>query len=168
MHHRSAIAGIQMQQHLGIAARAEPDPVAFEFGAQFGEIVDFAVIGYGEPAVGARHRLRGPARQIEDRQAPVPQRAAAVGAPPGAAAVGPASTHRLACPQQLAVSRRGSRRVICENAVYPAHRTRLSDASDQAWTDGAPRRLSCNMPYRSVGHNSRNRRPCRISAPGVH
>ena len=43
-----------------------------QFGAQFGEIVDLAIIGDGQRAIGAGHRLRA-AGDIDDRQTPMAQ-----------------------------------------------------------------------------------------------
>ena len=61
------------QQHFGVGMiRAEDLSGRFEFFAQFGEVVDFAVEDDGALAVGAPHRLR-PALQVEDAQTPVPE-----------------------------------------------------------------------------------------------
>src|SRR3546814_12207493 len=74
-----------------IAAGAETMAAILQFGAQFAEIVDFAVVGARDGFVVARHRLRA-ARDVDDRQAKM--READAGRGPFARPVGTAVLHR--------------------------------------------------------------------------
>ena len=47
---------VRVQDNFGIALRAKVMPALLEFSADFREIVDLAIVGYGEPALGMQHR----------------------------------------------------------------------------------------------------------------
>ncbi len=66
VHHRSAVARVEVQQRFGIGGRAEAHALGLEFGAQRPVIVDLAVEGDDDVAVGAGHRLGGAVGQVED------------------------------------------------------------------------------------------------------
>ena len=99
-----------VKQNLGIARGDEHRAQRLQLGAQLGEIVDLAIVGDGQRAVLARHRLRR-ARNVDDRQAPMPEPDPRRG--PHARAVGPAMRlrvgHRL---NPRGVDRLGGRGII--------------------------------------------------------
>ena len=121
VHHRGAVARVEVQKRLRIGGRAEARAGSLEFCAQRLVVVDLAVEGDDNIAVHTRHRLGCAIRQVEDRQPPMPKPAAPAGAPPDARPVGSAGAHRIAGRDQLDLVRRTRRRMVGEDAVYAAH-----------------------------------------------
>jgi hypothetical protein len=82
-----AVAAVELEDHLGVRARAQLHAAALEVLGQGLVVVDLAVEGERHRAVGAEERLVGLGAQIDDRQAgvaedgrPVPVQAIGVGA----------------------------------------------------------------------------------------
>ena len=79
-----------LQQHLGVGAGAEADPGVAQLGPQLAVVVDLAAEHEHQPVL--HERLVGRGRQVDDRQATVPEPHpfGVVGAGPGAGRVRPA------------------------------------------------------------------------------
>ena len=84
--------GVGVQNRLGIAFRAKLAAARDQLLAQLDVIEYFAIERDPQPSIGGRERLTA-AREVDDRQAPVPERGAAVVI--DAAIVRPAMAHRL-------------------------------------------------------------------------
>ena len=74
----AAFGLVQVQQDFGVGSGAEDVALGFELFAQFAVVVDFAVEGDDELAVGAVHGLRAALGEVDDGQAAVAQGDAAV------------------------------------------------------------------------------------------
>ena len=83
---------VGVEDHLRVGRRAEGVALGFELLAQLAEVVDLAVEAEPDAAVLVLHRLRALLGEIDDREAPVPERDAPLGEPLRALAVG--STRR--------------------------------------------------------------------------
>ena len=106
--HRRAAIGIELQQHLGVGFAVELVALGLQLRAQFAVVVDFAVEGDREPAVGALHGLGATLRQVDDRQPPMGKADTPVGTGPLAAAVGAARGHAIVHASEFdPVDRRG-------------------------------------------------------------
>ena len=119
--HRRAAVGVELQQHLGVGVGAEAVALGLELRLQLAVIVDLAVEGDGERAVGAVHRLRAALGQIDDREPPVGEADPPVGREPVAAAVGPARRHAGVHARELTPVDSGRDVEISEYAGYSAH-----------------------------------------------
>ena len=84
---------VGLQQHLGVAVREEPVAVLAQFAPQLLVVVDAAVPADGQPQLRVDHRLRACLGQIDDPQATVAERDAALR--PHASRVRTAWRHRL-------------------------------------------------------------------------
>ena len=106
-HGRAALL-VELQHHLGVGVGTEATALGFELGLELAVIVDLAVEGDGERAVGAVHRLRAALGKIDDGEPPVGEADPAVGRQPVAAAVGAARRHAgVHAPELGAIDRRG-------------------------------------------------------------
>ena len=65
---------IAVKQDLGVAGRAERMASRLQLPAQFDEVVNLAVEDQGDGTVDGAHRLVASRRQVENRQAPEPER----------------------------------------------------------------------------------------------
>ena len=70
---RRSVQPVELEQHLGVGARAQRDARVAQPGREIAEVVDLAVEHQHHLAVGAQHRLVGVGRQVDDRQAGVPE-----------------------------------------------------------------------------------------------
>ena len=87
----------RLDQHLGVRVAA-PRPLTeglLQRAAHLLEIVDFAVVGDHPAAIGGAHRLRAGLGEVDDRQASMAKRQAALRFHIGALAVRPAVGDRL-------------------------------------------------------------------------
>src|SRR5690606_26687888 len=75
----------------------EPVPGALELAPELVVVVDAAVEGDGEPELGVDHRLGRPLAQVDDLQAPVPERHRSLGPEPRP--VRPSVAHRRCHPR---------------------------------------------------------------------
>ena len=82
---RRALRFVEAQDDFGVAVRSKRDARVRARRAQLREVVDLAVVGDGEPAVGHRHRLMAGRRRIDDRQPGVRERRVTTRRLPGAA-----------------------------------------------------------------------------------
>ena len=87
---------VEVDDRLGVGARAEPVALGLEARAQLGVVVDLAVEGDPDRAVLVGHRLVPGRRQVDDRQPPVAEHHAPVGRLPQAGVVGAAVGHGVA------------------------------------------------------------------------
>lgn len=71
-----AVARQQLDQHFGIGGGAQINAARHKLAAQFGVVVDLAVIGQQIAAAGVAERLVGRRRGVDDRQPRVAQRVA--------------------------------------------------------------------------------------------
>ena len=71
-----------MQQDLGVGLASENVALCLETAAQFAIVVNLAVEGDDQLAVGADHRLGAGVGEIDDREPPVPEADAAIGDDP--------------------------------------------------------------------------------------
>jgi hypothetical protein len=62
---------VALQNHLGIRLRSETPAESLEVGTDGGEVEDLAVEGDPDRIAIQLHRLRGPIREVQDRQARV-------------------------------------------------------------------------------------------------
>ena len=109
---------ITVDEHLGVAARAEDVPARDQFVAQAEIIVNLSVEGDGDRAVLVVHGLRAVRREIDDRKPPVPERDRSLHEQ--AAAVRPAVRDDVGhAPQQFLV--RGPLPVAVQEAADAAH-----------------------------------------------
>src|SRR5690349_7834705 len=93
LHHFRAVLLVQMDQHFGVALRAEGVPAAHEHRAQLTIVVDLPVIGNNNSPVLVLHRLFG-ARQIYNAEARMAQHAATCGRRPRALSIRAAIAER--------------------------------------------------------------------------
>ncbi len=94
--HGRALTGIEGEDDLGVAVRAEAHAFAFQLPAQIGEVVDLAVEDDMESPVRRRHGLGACLREVEDGEAAAGERHAAIARRPGSGAVRTASRHGVA------------------------------------------------------------------------
>jgi hypothetical protein len=87
-----------MQQHFGVGVIGAPPVFAqrLELGSNIRMIVDLAVEDERDRPFVVHHRLRGVGREIDNRQAPVTERAAPIGRAPQARPVRAAVRHLVA------------------------------------------------------------------------
>ena len=161
--HRRTPGRPAVEQHLGIARRHEHRAKRLQFGTQRGEIVNLAVIGDGQRAVGARHRL-GRAGDIDDREAAMPK--AHARRSPHARPVRPAMRlrvrHRL---NPRRIDRLGGGRVIKTGDA--AHQARLpipARSVTPALTAFPPRDRRCGRSGRAPRRNAPSPRADRTPA----
>ena len=64
----------ELEQHLGVGPTADDDTRALDVGPQRVMVVDLAVEHEHEAAVGRHHRLGAGRREVDDREAPEPER----------------------------------------------------------------------------------------------
>ena len=85
------------EDDLGVALAAEGVAPGRQLGLQLAVVVDLAVVGDGERAVGGAHRLRAAGAEVDDRQSAMAEahRAVAVHAVAVRAAMGDEVAHRL-------------------------------------------------------------------------
>ena len=121
MHAFLAPLAIAVQDDFGVAGSAENMPLGLQFGADFSEIVDFAVEDDGQALILSQHRLRA-AGQVDDRQAQMAK--ADARRCPDAAAVRTAMGHRVQH-RADAGGIDGLCRFEVEDARYAAHGIRL-------------------------------------------
>src|SRR5207302_10316938 len=62
-----------LEEYLGVAGGEEAVPGTLEFPAQLPVVVDATVVHDGEAKLRVDHRLVAPAREVDDRQSPVPE-----------------------------------------------------------------------------------------------
>jgi hypothetical protein len=70
---------VRVDEHLGVAARAEREPERFELDAQLGEVVDLPVIDRDRIRPPSRHRLVSGHGDVDDGQTPAAEADGAVG-----------------------------------------------------------------------------------------
>ena len=89
---------VRVQQHLGVGMVGLPLVLAerLQLASKLGVVVDFTVEGERDRAGAVGHRLRRDVGQVDDRQAPVAERAVAIGRRPEADAVRAAVRHAIA------------------------------------------------------------------------
>ena len=121
LQHGRAFGLVQVQQDFGVGFGAEDVALRFELAAQFAVVVDLAVEGDDELAVGAVHRLRAALGEVDDGQAAVAQGDSSVIGEPFALAVGAAGGHVVADGAQFGPVRRGGGGVEGVEAGYAAH-----------------------------------------------
>ena len=92
-HKAHAFALVQAQQHLGVGLTFELHALGAQFGGEFDVVEDFAVLHHGDLAIVADKGLVA-AAQVDDGQAPVANRHAALRLLPDALVVG-ASVYQL-------------------------------------------------------------------------
>jgi hypothetical protein len=93
----------------------------FKLAAQFAVVVDLAVEGDDELAVGTVHGLRAALGEVDDGQAAVAEGDSSIIGEPFAMAVGPAGGHVVADGAQLGPVRRGGGGGEGVEAGYGAH-----------------------------------------------
>jgi len=79
--------GGALDDGLGIGVAAEDPSTGDKLGAQFGGVVDFAIVGEHHAATGRDHRLMPGRAEVDDRQAAVAQRDAGLVVGPDIAAI---------------------------------------------------------------------------------
>ena len=71
MNHRLPAIGVEVQQDLGVGVGLEGIALGFELLAQLAVVVDFAVEGDAQAAIGSGHRLGTGGGEIDDGEAAV-------------------------------------------------------------------------------------------------
>jgi hypothetical protein len=79
LQHGRALGLVEVQQHLGVGAGAEDVALRLQLAAQLAVVVDLAVEGDDELAVGTHHGLCAALAEVDDGQAAVAQGDAAIG-----------------------------------------------------------------------------------------
>ena len=95
--HGLAVAGVEVEQHLGIAGRTKRRAVDSELAAEFRVVVDLAIEGDGKRRVGQAHRLARAGR-VDDGQSLKADGAAAVRGDKGGGLVRAAVSERVSHP----------------------------------------------------------------------
>lgn len=67
--HGGALGGVKVEEDLGIGVSAEIQTLGFALGAEFAEVVDFAIEADDVAFVVADHGLVASGREVKDRQA---------------------------------------------------------------------------------------------------
>ena len=124
---------VRSQQHLGVACRPEGVPSRLQVRPDLAVVVDLAVEDDDSLAGSVLHRLVAAGREVDDREAPVPEADPAVGRPPQPGVVRAAVAHRVAhAGEGVPVRPRGGR----------------GDAHDPAHGSGPPCRGCRGLPER--------------------
>ncbi len=97
---------VAVEQHLGVARRAEAIPARLELAPQSAEVVDLAVVDHPDPTVVRRHRLPAERREIDDRQPAMAESDAPVLGEPEPLVVGSAVALRVAQDAHILLSHR--------------------------------------------------------------
>ena len=87
---------VQVDDRLGVRLRPVHVALRLELGAELAVVVDLAAEGQPDRSVLVRHRLMPGGREVDDREAAVPEGDALLGEVPRAAVVGPAVMDALA------------------------------------------------------------------------